>query len=166
GQGRTVNFKNSVIVLTSNIGSHHIAAIEDKTGIPEEDKKELIRRAMMEEVRKSFRPEFVNRLDEMVVFHRLDRAELRKIVDIQLDQFATRLAKRELRIELTDGAKDFLAEVGWDPQYGARPLKRAIQKNLEDPLARKVLGGEFQPGTRIVVDRGPDGLTFKAHAQN
>ncbi|HEX4515304.1 MAG TPA: AAA family ATPase, partial [Polyangiaceae bacterium] len=166
GQGRTVNFKNSVIVLTSNIGSHHIAAIEDKTGIPEEDKKELVRRAMMEEVRKSFRPEFVNRLDEMVVFHRLDRAELRKIVDIQLDQFATRLAKRELRIELTDGAKDFLAEVGWDPQYGARPLKRAIQKNLEDPLARKVLGGEFQPGTRIVVDRGPDGLTFKAHAQN
>jgi ATP-dependent Clp protease ATP-binding subunit ClpB len=166
GQGRTVNFKNTVIVLTSNIGSHHIAAIEDKSGIPEEDKKELIRRAMMEEVRKSFRPEFVNRLDEMVVFHRLDRAELRKIVDIQLGQFATRLAKRELRIELTDGAKDFLAEVGWDPQYGARPLKRAIQKNLEDPLARKVLGGEFQPGTRIVVDRGPDGLTFKAHAQN
>ncbi len=166
GQGRTVNFKNSVIVLTSNIGSHHIAAIEDKSGIPEEDKKELIRRAMMEEVRKSFRPEFVNRLDEMVVFQRLDRAELRKIVDIQLGQFATRLAKRDLRIELTEGAKDFLAEVGWDPQYGARPLKRAIQKNLEDPLARKVLGGEFQPGTRIVVDRGPDGLTFKAHAQN
>jgi ATP-dependent Clp protease ATP-binding subunit ClpB len=166
GQGRTVNFKNSVIVLTSNIGSHHIAAIEDKTGIPDDDKKELIRRAMMEEVRKSFRPEFVNRLDEMVVFHRLDRAELRKIVDIQLGQFAARLAKRELRIELTDGAKDFLAEVGWDPQYGARPLKRAIQKNLEDPLARKVLGGEFQPGTRIVVDRGADGLTFKAHAQN
>ena len=166
GQGRTVNFKNTVIVLTSNIGSHHIAAIEDKSGIPEEDKKELIRRAMFEEVRKAFRPEFVNRLDEMVVFHRLDRSELRKIVDIQLGQFAARLAKRELRIELTDGAKDFLAEVGWDPQYGARPLKRAIQKNLEDPLARKVLGGEFQPGTRIVVDRGPDGLTFKAHAQN
>jgi ATP-dependent Clp protease ATP-binding subunit ClpB len=166
GQGRTVNFKNTVIVLTSNIGSHHIAAIEDKSNIPDDDKKELIRRAMMEEVRKSFRPEFVNRLDEMVVFHRLDRAELRKIVDIQLGQFATRLAKRELRVELTDGAKDFLAEVGWDPQYGARPLKRAIQKNLEDPLARKVLGGEFQPGTRIVVDRGPDALTFKAHAQN
>jgi ATP-dependent Clp protease ATP-binding subunit ClpB len=166
GQGRTVNFKNTVIVLTSNIGSHHIAAIEDKTGIPDDDKKELIRRAMFDEVRKSFRPEFVNRLDEMVVFHRLDRSELRKIVDIQLGQFAARLAKRELRIELTDGAKDFLAEVGWDPQYGARPLKRAIQKNLEDPLARKVLGGEFQPGTRIDVDRGTDGLTFKAHAQN
>jgi len=166
GQGRTVNFKNTVIVLTSNIGSHHIAAIEDRDGLPEEDKKELIRRAMMEEVRKSFRPEFVNRLDDIVVFHRLDRAELRAIVDIQLGQFEKRLAKRELRVELTDAAKDYLGEIGWDPMYGARPLKRAIQKNLEDPLARRVLAGEFPAGTRIAVDRGADGLTFKAHAQN
>jgi ATP-dependent Clp protease ATP-binding subunit ClpB len=166
GQGRTVNFKNTVIVLTSNIGSHHIAAIEDRAGLSDEDKKELIQRAMMEEVRKSFRPEFVNRLDEIVVFHRLDRAQLRAIVDIQLVQFAKRLEKRDLRIELTDAAKDFLAEVGWDPMYGARPLKRAIQKSLEDALARRVLAGEFPPGTRIVADRGPEGLTFKAHAQN
>jgi ATP-dependent Clp protease ATP-binding subunit ClpB len=166
GQGRTVNFKNTVIVLTSNIGSHHIAAIEEREGIPDEDKKELIRRAMMEEVRKSFRPEFVNRLDEMVVFHRLDRSQLRAIVDIQLAEFGKRLAKRELRIELTDAAKDYLAEIGWDPMYGARPLKRAIQKSLEDALAKRVLAGEFPPGTRIAVDRGPEGLTFKAHAQN
>ncbi len=166
GQGRTVNFKNTVIVLTSNIGSNQIAAIEDRDGLPLEDKKELIRRAMMEEVRKSFRPEFVNRLDEMVVFHRLDRAELRSIVDIQLGQFAQRIGKRELRIELTDAAKDYLAEQGWDPQYGARPLKRAIQKNLEDALAKRVLAGEFPPGTRIVVDRVGETLTFKAHAQN
>ncbi len=166
GQGRTVNFKNSVIVLTSNIGSQHIAAIDERSGLSEEDKKELIRRAMMEDVRKAFRPEFVNRLDEMVVFHRLDRAQLRAIVDIQLEQFGKRLAKRELRIELTDAAKDYLAEIGWDPMYGARPLKRAIQKNLEDPLARRVLAGEFPSGTRIAVDRGVDGLTFKVHAQN
>jgi len=166
GQGRTVNFKNTVIVMTSNIGSHHIAAIEDRTNLPDEDKKELIKRAMLEEVRKSFRPEFVNRLDEMVVFHRLDRKELRSIVDIQLQQFAARLAKRELRIELDDAAKDYLAEIGWDPQFGARPLKRAIQKNLEDALAKRVLAGDFPPGTRIVVSRGKDGLTFKSHAQN
>jgi ATP-dependent Clp protease ATP-binding subunit ClpB len=166
GQGRTVNFKNTVIVLTSNIGSQQSAAIEDRDGISVEDKKELVKRALMEEVRKSFRPEFVNRLDEIVVFHRLDRKELRSIVDIQLAQFAQRIGKRELRIELTDGAKDFLAEVGWDPQYGARPLKRAIQKNLEDALARRVLAGEFPAGTRIVVDRGKDGLNFKAHASN
>ncbi len=166
GQGRTVNFKNTVIVMTSNIGSQHIAAIEDRSNIPEDDKRELIVRAMMEEVRKSFRPEFVNRLDEMVVFHRLDRKELRSIVDIQLEQFQARLAKRDLRIELDDAAKDFLAEVGWDPQFGARPLKRAIQKNLEDALAKRVLAGEFRPGTRIVVTRNKDGLAFKSHAQN
>ncbi len=166
GQGRTVNFKNTVIVLTSNIGSAQSAAIEERSGISDEDKKELVKRALMEEVRKSFRPEFVNRLDEIVVFHRLDRKELRSIVDIQIGQFAQRIGKRELRVELSDAAKDFLAEIGWDPQYGARPLKRAIQKNLEDALARRVLAGEFPPGTRIVVDRGKDGLTFKAHASN
>jgi ATP-dependent Clp protease ATP-binding subunit ClpB len=166
GQGRTVNFKNTVIVLTSNIGSTHIAAIDERPNLDEEDKRELIRRAMMEDVRKAFRPEFVNRLDEIVVFHRLDRSQLRKIVDIQLGQFAQRLGKRDLRIELTDAAKDFLAEVGWDPQYGARPLKRAIQKNLEDALAKRVLAGEYPPNTRIVVDRGADGLAFKSHAQN
>jgi len=166
GQGRTVNFKNTVIVLTSNIGSQHIAAIDERQGLSEEDKKELIRRAMMEDVRKAFRPEFINRLDEMVVFHRLDRAQLRAIVDIQLEHFGKRLAKRDLRIEVSDAAKDWLAEIGWDPMYGARPLKRAIQKNLEDALAKRVLAGEFPPGTRIVVDRGPNELTFKAHAQN
>jgi ATP-dependent Clp protease ATP-binding subunit ClpB len=166
GQGRTVNFKNTVIVMTSNIGSHHIAAIEDRSGISDEDKKELIKRAMMEEVRKSFRPEFVNRLDEIVVFHRLDRKELRSIVDIQLAQFEARLGKRDLRIELDDAAKDYLAEVGWDPQFGARPLKRAIQKHLEDALAKRVLAGEFPAGTRIVVTRSKDGLAFKSHAQN
>ncbi|HEY1959053.1 MAG TPA: ATP-dependent chaperone ClpB [Polyangiaceae bacterium] len=166
GQGRTVNFKNTVIVLTSNIGSQHIAAIDERTGLSEDDKKELIRRAMMEDVRKAFRPEFINRLDEMVVFHRLDRSELRAIVDIQLEHFGKRLAKRDLRIEVSDAAKDWLAEMGWDPMYGARPLKRAIQKNLEDALAKRVLAGEFPPGTRIAVDRAADGLTFKAHAQN
>jgi ATP-dependent Clp protease ATP-binding subunit ClpB len=168
GQGRTVDFKNTVIILTSNIGSAHIQAIEEKHGKDAETRKELVRRAVMEEVRRVFRPEFLNRLDEIVIFNRLEQAQIRHIVDIQLERFASRLAKRELSLELTDGAKDLLAEMGWDPQYGARPLKRAIQKSLEDPMARRVLSGEFPPGTRIVADRRPgtEELTFTTRMSN
>ena len=160
GQGRTVSFKNTVIILTSNIGSQHIQAIEDRD-LPQEDKHALVERAVLDEVRKAMRPEFINRLDELVVFHRLERAEMKQIIDIQLARFAGRLGKREISVSLTDGAKDYLAEVGWDPQYGARPLKRAIQKYMEDPLAKHVIAGEYPPGTHLTVDRGPDGLTFK-----
>jgi ATP-dependent Clp protease ATP-binding subunit ClpB len=167
GQGRTVDFKNTVIILTSNTGSHHIQAIEDRDGLSREDKKDLIERAVTDEVRKNFRPEFINRLDELVVFSRLEREDLRRVVDIQLGLFAKRLARRELSIELTDSAKDFLGEEGWDPQYGARPLKRAIQKHLEDALAKRVLAGEYPPGTTILVDRSPTGeLAFRAKMQN
>ncbi|HEY5240849.1 MAG TPA: ATP-dependent chaperone ClpB [Polyangiaceae bacterium] len=167
GQGRTVDFKNTVIILTSNLGSAHIQAIDEKPGLDASTRRELIQRAVMEEVRRVFRPEFLNRLDEVVVFNRLDPSQIRHIVDIQLDRFAGRLARRDLSIEVSDRAKDLLAEIGWDPQYGARPLKRAIQKNLEDALARRVLAGEFPAGTRIVVDRAPGGeLTFSARMQN
>jgi ATP-dependent Clp protease ATP-binding subunit ClpB len=167
GQGRTVDFKNTVIVLTSNIGSAHIKAIEEKPGLEPEARRELIRHAVIDEARLAFRPEFLNRLDEIVVFNRLDRSQIRRIVDIQLGRFERRLARRELTLEVTDRAKDYLAEVGWDPQYGARPLKRAIQRNLEDPLAKRVLAGEFPPGSHIVVDRGSTGdLTFKGRVQN
>ena len=167
GQGRTVSFKNTVIILTSNIGSAQMAALEERTNLEPDDKRELIRRAVMEEVQKSFRPEFINRLDEIVVFQRLQREELRRIVDIQLGRFAKRLARRDLQIELADRAKDFLAEVGWDPQFGARPLKRAIQKYVEDALAKRVLAGEFPPNTIIEVDRSPSGeLTFRPRVQN
>jgi len=159
GQGRTVDFKNTVIILTSNIGSHHIAAIEERD-LPSEDKRDLIERAVTEDVRKAFRPEFLNRLDEMVVFHRLERAQMHQIIDIQLRRFAERLGRREITVDLTPSAKDFLAEVGWDPQYGARPLKRAIQRHLEDPLAKHVLAGEYPPDTHLRVDRGTEGLTF------
>jgi ATP-dependent Clp protease ATP-binding subunit ClpB len=114
-----------------------------------------------------FRPEFLNRLDEIVVFTRLDQSQIRRIVDIQLARFASRLARRDLTLDMTDGAKSVLAEAGWDPQYGARPLKRAIQKNLEDELARRVLAGEFPPGSRILVDRSPaGGLTFSSSMMN
>jgi ATP-dependent Clp protease ATP-binding subunit ClpB len=167
GQGRTVDFKNTVIILTSNIGAPHIQAIEDRPGLEPQVRKDLVRHAVMEEVRKVFRPEFLNRLDESVFFHRLDASQIRHIVDIQLQRFAARLARRDLVLEVTDRGKDLLAKEGWDPQYGARPLKRAIQRHLEDPLARKVLAGEFPPGTRVVVDVGPTGdLAIAGRVQN
>ncbi len=167
GQGRTVDFKNTVIILTSNLGSAQIQAVEDTPDLSPETRRDLVQRAVMDEVRRAFRPEFVNRLDEAVVFSRLDRSEIRQIVDLQLARFARRLAARDLSLDVRDGAKDALAELGWDPAYGARPLKRAIQRSLEDALARRVLAGEYPPGTRIEVDRGPGGeLTFKGHVQN
>ena len=166
GQGRVVNFKNTVIILTSNIGSQHIQTFAEKD-LPAEDKKELISRAVMEDVRKAFRPEFLNRLDEAVVFNLLERKDMHAIIDIQLARFAARLAKRDVFVELTPAAKDVLAEAGWDPQYGARPLKRAIQRYLEDPLARHVLAGEYPPGTELLVDRGADGaLAFSQRMSN
>jgi ATP-dependent Clp protease ATP-binding subunit ClpB len=167
GQGRTVDFKNTVIILTSNIGSAQMQAIEERAGLDPSARRELVKRAVLDEVRKVFRPEFLNRLDEIAVFSRLEQSQIRHIVDIQLTRFAARLARRDLSLDVTDRAKDVLAEVGWDPQYGARPLKRAIQKYIEDPLARKVLAGEFPPGSRVVVDRAPNGeLTFSARMIN
>ena len=165
GQGRTVSFKNTIVILTSNIGSHHIQAIEERD-LPSEDKRDLIERAVLDDVRKTMRPEFINRLDEMVVFHRLEREQMHKIIDIQLTRFAGRLAKREIGIELTPSAKDYLAEMGWDPQYGARPLKRAVQRYLEDPLAKHVIAGDYPPGTHLMVDRGENRLTFVSKMSN
>ena len=165
GQGRTVNFKNTVIILTSNIGSSHIQAIGERE-LPEEDKKELIRIAVMEDVRKAFRPEFLNRLDETVVFNLLQRKDIHAIIDIQLQRFQERLAKREIFVTLTPAAKDLLAEVGWDPQYGARPLKRAIQRYLEDPLAKHIIAGDYPPGTVLDVDRAGGELSFQPSMAN
>jgi ATP-dependent Clp protease ATP-binding subunit ClpB len=167
GQGRTVDFKNTVLILTSNVASAQIHAIDERPGLDAKDRQDLVRVAAMDEIRRTFRPEFLNRLDETVIFNRLDRSQIRHIVDIQLRRFATRLERRNLVLEVSDRAKDFLAEAGWDPQYGARPLKRAIQRNLEDALARKVLAGEFPTGTTVVVDRAASGaLTFQARMQN
>jgi ATP-dependent Clp protease ATP-binding subunit ClpB len=167
GQGRTVDFKNTVIILTSNIGSAHIQALDERPGLDAPTRRDLIRTAVLDEVRRVFRPEFINRLDEIVVFNRLEQSQIRRIVDIQLRRFASRLERRGLTLELTDRAKDLLSQAGWDPQYGARPLKRAIQRQLEDPLARKVLGGEFPSGTRVVADWvGGSDLSFTARLQN
>jgi ATP-dependent Clp protease ATP-binding subunit ClpB len=165
GQGRTVDFKNTVIILTSNVGSHHLAALGDA---PSHDDEVRASAMVMEELRRSFRPEFLNRLDETVIFHRLKKDQIRAIVDIQLRGFLARLARRDLKAEFSLAAKDFLGEAGWDPQYGARPLKRAIQRSVEDPLARRILGGEFPPGTTIVADveASAHALTFGARLAN
>jgi len=157
GQGRTVDFRNTVIILTSNVGTTQAAIIEDSANVDPEKRAKLVRTAVMDEVQRSFRPEFINRLDEIVIFHRLDKGELEKIVEIQLQALARRLARRDLSIEVSRGARELIGELGWDPQYGARPLKRAIQRYIEDPLAQRLLAGEFGPGDAIFADRASDG---------
>jgi ATP-dependent Clp protease ATP-binding subunit ClpB len=161
GQGRTVDFKNTVIILTSNIGTSELAALEDRRDLSAEEKERVSQRAVTEALRAHFRPEFINRLDEIVVFRRLAREEIRSIVDIQLGLLGQRLAKRELKLDVSEAAKDLLGDLGWDPQYGARPLKRAIQKHLEDALARRLLNGEFLPGETVFVGRDGSELVFQ-----
>jgi ATP-dependent Clp protease ATP-binding subunit ClpB len=161
GQGRTVDFKNTVVIATSNIGSEALSRVEERLGSEEETADEL-RRVAMEALGQHFRPEFLNRIDETVVFRRLGRAQIRHIVDIQLSGLHSRLERRGLSLEVRDEAKDLLAEVGFDPLFGARPLKRAIQRHLEDPLARRVLAGEFLPGTTIVVSAESGQITLGA----
>jgi ATP-dependent Clp protease ATP-binding subunit ClpB len=162
GQGRTVNFRNTVILMTSNIGSTEILAYREDEGL---GAYEAMRTQVLGILKREFRPEFLNRLDEIVVFRGLDRQQLRRIVDLQVARVAQRLESRRIRLELTDSARDHLAEVGYDPTYGARPLKRAIQRELETELARRIVAGEFSDGMTIAVDAmpGPDRrLTFTA----
>jgi ATP-dependent Clp protease ATP-binding subunit ClpB len=147
-QGRTVDFSNTVIILTSNVGSHHISRARSD---------EEIRTAVMDELRAHFRPEFLNRLDETVVFHQLGRDQLREIVDIQLKRLEQRLRERQLSLDIDAAAKDLLGNLGYDPTYGARPLKRVILRLIENPLAEALLGGRFQPGDKVVVRPGTDG---------
>ncbi len=154
GQGRTVDFRNTVIVMTSNLGSNLIQEMARTNDY------EAMKTAVMEVVGSHFRPEFINRIDESVVFHPLGREQIRKIADIQLQHLRDRLAERDLQIQFTDAALDELAEVGFDPVYGARPLKRAIQHEVENPLAQKILAGEFMPGDIIEVDYQDGKMVF------
>ncbi len=149
GQGRTVDFRNTVVIMTSNIGSELWLA-----------GRTVERGEVMSVLQRHFRPEFLNRIDEIVVFHPLNRQHLREIVRIQLRRLEKLLADRGLQLEVTPEAVDYLAEVGWDPDFGARPLKRAIQREVQDPLALKVLAGDLRPGERVRVERGPQGLIF------
>jgi ATP-dependent Clp protease ATP-binding subunit ClpB len=155
GQGRTVDFRNSVIVMTSNLGSQ---LIQEMAG---EENYDAMKAAVMDEVGHHFRPEFINRIDDVVVFHPLGREHIRKIVDIQLGYLRDRLADRDIRIQLSDAARDKLATAGFDPVYGARPLKRAIQQQVENPLAQEILQGKFKPGDVIDVGVSDDKLDFQ-----
>ncbi|MDH5226132.1 MAG: AAA family ATPase, partial [Gammaproteobacteria bacterium] len=156
GQGRTVDFRNAVIIMTSNLGSN---VIQELAGEANYDR---MKAAVMEIVGQHFRPEFINRVDEVVVFHPLGKAHIRRIVDIQLGYLRRRLADRDMRLELDDAASDQLGEAGFDPVYGARPLKRAIQHQLENPLAQRILRGEFASGDTIRVTAKDGVLAFEA----
>ena len=151
GQGRTVDFKNTVVIMTSNIGSHFIMEL----GI------DAAKDRVLEALRQHFRPEFLNRIDEIVVFHSLTREDLARIVDIQVDHLENLLATRHLSLVITAAARDFLATQGYDPSFGARPLKRAIQHYLQDPLALALLEGEFKEGDTVQVLVGCDELVFQ-----
>jgi len=154
GHGRTVDFRNTVVIMTSNLGN---TLWEGGRQVTRDDINRVLQA--------HFRPEFLNRIDEIIIFHPLTRDQLAEIVSIQLRHVASRLAERGYTLEVTEAAREYLAEVGYDPDYGARPLKRAIQRELQDPLALKILSGEIREGDLIQVDRGPDGLTFAAVLQ-
>ncbi len=159
GQGRTVDFKNTIVIMTSNIGSHRIL---EYRGAFEGYEYERMKDAVLEELRRAFRPEFLNRVDEIIVFHSLSEEHLKQIVEIQLAGLRARLRERRISLELSDAAKTHLVRVGYDPTYGARPLKRALQREIETPLARRILAGEVRDGEKVYVDARDGALTFEA----
>ena len=155
GQGRTVDFRNTVIVMTSNLGSHLIQELAGQG-------YEVMKEEVMKVVGEHFRPEFINRVDDIVVFHQLAKEQIRSIAFLQITRLIKRLAEQNLTLDVDDSALDYLAEVGYDPVYGARPLKRAVQVHLENPLAQDILSGKFLSGQVIKVSRKADGLSFFA----
>ena len=154
GQGRTVDFKNTVVVMTSNIGSQNIQEMGDTSDYA------AVKEAVMDDVKAYFRPELINRIDEVVVFHGLSQANIRNIAKIQLIGLQRRLAAQNLRLEVSDAALDLIADAGFDPVYGARPLKRAIQAEIENPLAKALLNGQYAPDSVIRVDANGNALIF------
>ena len=154
-QGRVVDFKNSVIVMTSNLGSHDVRELGEGASDDE------VRTVVMNAVSEHFRPEFINRIDELVVFHSLQKAQIRGIADIQLDRLRIRLSDRDMDLTVDDSAFDLLIEAGFDPIYGARPLKRAIQQQVENSLAQKILAAEFQAGDNILIRAENGHLVFE-----
>jgi len=154
GQGRTVDFTNTLIILTSNLGSQYLA------GLGEDEDSSKVENEVMEVVRGHFRPEFLNRLDEVILFHRLSAGHMAPIVDIQVKRLQALLEDRKIHLDLTDAARAWLGRTGYDPAYGARPLKRAVQKYLQDPLADEILAGRVHDGATVKVDAGADGLVI------
>jgi len=165
GKGRTVDFKNAVVIMTSNLGSQFLAETAEHRPLAGEGSADTIdegtRRQVMDALRAHFRPEFLNRIDEIIFFHALSREHMKKIIDIQVSGLMKRLEERKIHVQLTDAAKEQLVREGYDPIYGARPLKRTIQRRVLDPLALRVLEGDFVEGDTIAVDAGPDGIRFE-----
>src|SRR5258707_9005731 len=157
GQGRTVDFRNALIVLTSNLGSEILASVSE-----EKEHSQETRDAVMEIVRGAFRPEFLNRLDEILLFHRLSRHQMARIVEIQVEGLLRILAERKIGLVLDESAKAWLANTGYDPVYGARPLKRVIQRELQNPLATMILEGRIRDGETVQVSAGEGGLAIPA----
>jgi ATP-dependent Clp protease ATP-binding subunit ClpB len=155
GQGRTVDFRNCVVIMTSNLGSQVIQEMGGKADY------DAMKAAVMQVVTQHFRPEFINRVDDIVVFHSLGREQIRSIVDIQLGRLRQRLAERDITLTLDEGARDKIGEAGFDTVYGARPLKRAIQSQIENPLAQQILRGDFVAGDRVVATLKRDALVFE-----
>jgi ATP-dependent Clp protease ATP-binding subunit ClpB len=154
GQGRTVDFRNTVIILTSNLGAEYLVELKDGESV------ELVRGKVLDMVKAAFRPEFLNRLDEILLFHRLGREHMGAIVDIQFKRLESLLKDRDIKLTLTPRARDWLANEGYDPAYGARPLKRVIQREVQDGLAEEILGGRVVDGDQVMIDAGEDGLVL------
>ena len=154
GQGRTVDFRNTLIIMTSNLGAEYLTALDDN------DEAEKARDDVMAVVKAAFRPEFLNRVDEIILFHRLHRKEMGAIVDIQLHRLQSLLSDRKIKLSIDDQAREFLADKGYDPAYGARPLKRVIQREVQDPLAERLLLGDILDGSTVNISRSSDRLVF------
>jgi ATP-dependent Clp protease ATP-binding subunit ClpB len=159
GQGHTVDFRNTLIVMTSNLGADFLV------NQPEGQDTDAVKDQVMTVVRAAFRPEFLNRIDEIILFHRLKRSEMSKIVDIQMKRLDKLLEDRKITIVLEPPAREWLADKGWDPAYGARPLKRVIQRYLQDPLAEMILAGDVKDGDTVAISTEGNVLTFNGKAQ-
>jgi ATP-dependent Clp protease ATP-binding subunit ClpB len=155
GQGRTVDFKNTLIIMTSNLGAQYLVDLREDQDV------DAVRDEVMAVVKASFRPEFLNRVDEVILFHRLRRQDMGRIVEIQLGRLEKLLTDRKIALDLDREAIDWLADKGYDPAYGARPLKRVMQKYLQDPLAEKILSGEIRDGSTVKITAGSDRLNFR-----
>ncbi len=158
GQGRTVDFRNTLIIMTSNLGSEFLVSQ------PEGEDTEAVREQVMGTVRAHFRPEFLNRVDEIILFHRLQKSEMGRIVEIQFSRLQKLLEDRKVTLTLDGAARDWLAAKGWDPAYGARPLKRVIQRHVQDPLAEMILAGDVVDGDRVIISAEGNVLTFNGKA--
>jgi ATP-dependent Clp protease ATP-binding subunit ClpC len=163
-KGRTVDFRNTVLIMTSNVGAQQIqreSTIGFRIVVDERSEYESMKEKVTEELKRTFRPEFLNRVDEIIVFHALNKEHIKEIADIMLTELRSQLQEMDMELEVTSAAKDFIAEKGFDPDFGARPLRRAIQRYIENPLSEEMLKGRFKEGTKVTVDLAEGEIVFR-----